>query len=488
MSLLNARGFRALGLFLLAAGLLGIAPLWAQTATSSGTFSGRVTDKTGALVVGAQITLTNVQTGALRSAPSNGSGLYNFSLVSPGTYILTATKSGFATSHSLPASVQVGETISVNFAMQPGSQSQTVEVTAATPLVNAAQTGVSGNISTTQVQNLPLNGNDYGSLAVLVPGVKPVQPYDPTKQRVATFSVDGGSGRNVNVTVDGIQDKDNTVGGPVMQLPLNAVQEFKVSSSRFSAANGRSEGASINVVEKQGTNKFHGGAQYYFTNTSLNADDYFSKQAHQPTPEFDRQQFGADIGGPVRKNKDFFFFAFFRDNEKTEIPVSATAYQQLTLAEAVGAKPLEVIPTPYHDNRYSVRLDHTINASNHLSGNFNWQSNYGLNDQDGSTDDGTTNNFTKNALVLGGLTWSSVINPNTVNSMTAGYQSWNNYIDTNDITKYAISFPDAVMGIHSAVPQHSIQKKWEFRDDLSMNRGNHGLKFGVEYLWEPVLG
>ncbi|MGH9467158.1 MAG: carboxypeptidase regulatory-like domain-containing protein, partial [Terriglobales bacterium] len=339
------RPVRSLCLVVLAASLIGLAPLAAQTAASSGSFSGRVTDKTGALVVGAQITLTNVQTGTARSAPSNSSGLFNFSLVTPGTYILTATKSGFATSHSLPATVEVGQTISVNFAMQPGSQTQTVEVTAATPLVNAAQTGVSGNISTTQVQNLPLNGNDYGSLAVLVPGVKPVQPYDPTKQRVATFSVDGGSGRNVNVTVDGIEDKDNTVGGPVMQLPLNAIQEFKVSPSRFSAANGRSEGASINVVEKQGTNKFHGGAQYYFTNTSLNADDYFSKQSGEKTPEFGRQQIGADIGGPVRKNKDFFFFAFFRDNEKTEIPVTALAVTQATAAESIGAKPISVIPT-----------------------------------------------------------------------------------------------------------------------------------------------
>ncbi|MGH9467942.1 MAG: carboxypeptidase regulatory-like domain-containing protein, partial [Terriglobales bacterium] len=430
----------------------------------------------------------NISTGVTRSAPSNASGMYNFALVTPGTYLISATKSGFAKSNSAPTAVEIGETLTLNFSMQPGSETQTVEVTAAAPLVNAQKTGVSGNISTAQVQSLPINGNDYGSLAILIPGVKPVQPYDPTKMRVATFSVDGGTGRNVNVAVDGIEDKDNSVGGPDMQLPLNAIQEFKVSPSRFSAANGRSEGAAINVVEKEGTNKFHGGAQYYFTNTTLNADDYFSKQSDQPTPEFDRQQFGADIGGPVIKNKDFFFFAFFRDNEKTEIPITSSSVAELTSAEAIGAKPTSVIPTPYHDNRYSTRIDHTINSANHLSFTFNWQSNYGLNDQDGNETDATDNNFTKNNMILGGLTWSTIINPTTVNSLTGGYQYWNNLIATNQVTPYAVSFPDGTsFGTNGNVPQNTTEKKWQIRDDFSMNRGNHSIKLGEDTVWDPML-
>ncbi|MGH9416133.1 MAG: carboxypeptidase regulatory-like domain-containing protein, partial [Terriglobales bacterium] len=479
---------RVLTLLTLAAVLVGFAPLLAQTASSSGSFAGRVTDKTGALIVGAQIKLTNVETGASRTAPSSSSGTFNFALVSPGTYILTATKTGFATANSLPTSVQVGQTIAMNFNMQPGSQAQTVEVTALAPLVNSAQTGVASNISPTEVQNLPTNGNDFGSLAVLVPGVKPVASYDPTKTRVATFSVDGGNGRNVNITVDGVENKDNSVGGPDMQLPLNAVQEFNVSPSRFSAANGRSEGAAISVVEKSGTNKFHGGAQYYFTDTSLNADDYFSKQSGQSTPQFDRQQFGADVGGPIRKNKDFFFLAFFRDNEKTSIPVTAAALAELTLAEPIGAKPVSVIPTPYHDTRVSMRLDHTINDANHLSLNFNYQTNYGLNDQDGNTDDATENNFTKNHMILGGLTWNTVISPTTVNSLTVGYQYWGNLIDTAQYTPFAASFPDGTnFGTNGNVPQGLAEKKWEFRDDFSMNRGNHALKFGEDFAWEPQM-
>jgi hypothetical protein len=479
---------RGLQFLSLALGLI-VLPLQAQNAISSGAIAGRVTDKTGALVVGATVTLTNVQTGIARTAPSNKAGLYNFALVPPGTYVVSATKSGFAKAHSAPAQIQVGQTVTIDFSMQPGSQTQTVEVSSAAPLVNSAETGVASNISPTQVKNLPLNGNDLGSLAVLAPGVTPVNPYDPTKSRVATFAVDGSTGRNVNATVNGVEDKDNSVGGPVMQLPLNAIQEFQISPQRFSAANGRSEGAAMNIVEKQGTNQFHGGAQFYFTNTGLNANDYFSKQSGGSTPQFDRQQEGADIGGPIRKNKDFFFFAFYHDNEKTSIPVTAAAQAELTLAKPIGAQPLAVVPTPYHDNRYALRLDHTINSNNTLTFNFNWQNNYGLNDQDGNNVDATENNFTKNALILGGLTWNTIISPTVVNAFTAGYQYWNNVIDTNQVTPFSVSFPDGTsFGTNGNVPQNTTQKKWEFRDDFSILHGNHSLKFGEDLVWDPFLG
>ncbi|MGH9476855.1 MAG: carboxypeptidase regulatory-like domain-containing protein [Terriglobales bacterium] len=483
---------RVLVLLALAMSLVGIAPLVAQTATSSGTVSGRVTDKTGALIVGAQITLTNVQTGLKRQAPSNQSGLFNFALVKPGTYLVSTTKAGFATMNTAPTALAVGQTITFNFAMTPGSQTQTVEVTSVAPLLNTNETGVASNITPAQVQDLPLNGNDYGSLAVLVPGIKSVNPYDPTKSRVATFSVDGSSGRNVNVSVDGVENKDNSVGGPDMQLALNAVQEFKVSPNRFSAANGRSEGAAINVVQKSGTNQFHGGAQYYFTDTALNAIDYFSETANGGSgnkPQFDRQQYGVDVGGPVIKNQDFFFLAYYRDNETTAIPVTSQAYTEMVVAQKAGlpVDPVQSIPTPYNDNRWSTRFDHTINSANNLSLTFNWQSNYGLNDQDGNTDDGTQTNFTKNNMILGGLTWNTVISPTTVNSLTGGYQYWNNLIDTNQITPYSISFPSFSAGVNGNVPQNTTEKKWEIRDDFSTNHGNHDLKFGEDYVWDPML-
>src|SRR5262249_50349495 len=154
------------------------------------------------------------------------------------------------------------------------------------PLVDQQKTDVSANFTPEQIQELPLNGRDIGSIAYLAPGVKQVDSYDPTKNRISVFGVNGSSGRNVNVTVNGIDNKDNTVGGPVMQLPMEAVQEFAISTQRFSAANGRSEGAAINVVTKSGTNSYHGALYGYFRDQALNANDFFSKQANNDKPPY----------------------------------------------------------------------------------------------------------------------------------------------------------------------------------------------------------
>src|SRR4029079_13405417 len=135
------------------------------------------------------------------------------------------------------------------------------------------------NITPRDVQDLPLNGRDLGNLAYLAPGAKPVDSYDPTKRRISVFGINGSSGRNVNVTVNGVDNKDNTVGGPVMQFPLEAIQEFNISTQRFSAANGRSEGAAVNVITKAGSNNYHGSLYLYDTETALNAIDKLTEDA-----------------------------------------------------------------------------------------------------------------------------------------------------------------------------------------------------------------
>src|SRR5205823_15034207 len=197
---------------------------------------------------------------------------------------------------------------------EPGKLTDVITVNETSlPLVDVLKTDVSLNITPAQVQELPLNGRDFANLAFLAPGAKPVNCYDPTKNRIAVFGIDGSAVRNVNITVNGIDNKDNTVGGPVMQLPLEAVQEFNISMQRFSAANGRSEGAAVNVITKAGTNNWHGGLYYYDTETALNANDAISKENKAPTPQFSRQQFGGNVGLPIRRDKDFFFFALERE-------------------------------------------------------------------------------------------------------------------------------------------------------------------------------
>src|SRR6185295_12129121 len=243
---------------------------------------------------------------------------------------------------------------------------------------------ISVNIPPREVQDLPLNGRDLGNLAFLAPGVKPVDSYDPTKRRISVFGINGSSGRNVNVTVNGIDNKDNTVGGPVMQFPLEAIQEFVISTQRFSAVNGRSEGAAVNVVTKAGSNDFHGSAFFFLRDKALNAAEVSpTNTAIKSKPPFNRKQFGGSIGGPIHKgdHPTFFFFAYEKQKEKTSIAVDSQAFAELTLAKSLGADPATSLPTPYNDRRWNLRIDHSFNANNNIFASFSDQSNIGLNDQ-----------------------------------------------------------------------------------------------------------
>jgi hypothetical protein len=470
--------------------------LYAQ-ATATGILGGTVTDPTGGVVPNAAIKISNKETGLTREMKSGQAGLYRFDLLPAGTYQLQATLAGFATASAENVNVFVGQTTTLDIGLTPATQSQTVTIEAAgAQLVDTERSDVSLPINTQMVQNLPLNGRDFVNLAILAPGAKPVDSYDPTKNRVSVFAVNGSSGRNVNLTINGIDDKDNTVGGPVMQLPLEAVQEFKISTQRFSAANGRSEGAAINVITQSGTNQYHGSLYFFDREQQFNTLNYFEQTAHggdgQKSP-FSRQQFGGSIGGPVRKDKDFVFFTLERQRESTSIVADGQAFSELTLAAGAGlpAQPARIIPTPYYDWRYNGRWDHRINDKNNLFVSYSNQNNRGENDQSTSTNDLTAGNFTTNQLIASNLTFNSVLSPAVVNSFTAGYQYWNNLIDsTNKVPNVTFS-PQTIsvnFGTNVNVPQQSYQVKWQFKDDLSITKGKHTFRTGIDYLWEPKLG
>jgi hypothetical protein len=427
----------------------------------------------------------------VRTTTTSDTGYYSFNLLPIGIYSITITKTGFATS-SQTIEIQVGQTVTVNAELQVGATSQVIEVTSEAPLLEQTSTSVSQNITPSQVEQLPLLGRDVANLAYLAPGVKATDSYDPTKNRYAILSVNGSGGRNVNVTVNGIDNKDNTVGGPVMQLPLEAVQEFQISTQRFSAQNGRSEGAAINMITKQGTNAYHGSFFSYFRESALDTDqkvpngDGTSSPAH---PDYTRQFFGGSIGGPFVKNKLFGFFALERERESQGLAEDTTSYNELVLAKDNGfaAQPAAVIPRPFYEYRYNGRMDWTINNNNNAYISYTSQANNSLNDQSSATSDLTNGNYTINHLQIANLTVNSILPNNAVNQFTFGFQYWNNLINTN-IHAPLITFPDASIGTNTNVPQQSFQRKWQFKDDVSKVVGKHTLKAGVDYIWNPVEG
>ena len=283
-------------------------------ATASSALRGTVTDSTGAAVVGATVTVTSANTGATRTVKTTSDGSYVVEPLQVGAYVVKVSMQGFATASANKVETLIGATTTQNFSLKTGTATEVVEVTSEVPLVDQLKTDVSENITPTQVEQLPMIGRDVANLAYLAPGVKATDSYDPTKNRYAIISVNGQGGRNVNVTVNGIDNKDNTVGGPVMQLPMEAVQEFEIATQRFSAANGRSEGAAINMITKSGTNKYHGSLFANFKDQSLNADEKLT-DGSKVNPPYTRQWFGGSVGGPFVKDKVFGFFAYERQRE-----------------------------------------------------------------------------------------------------------------------------------------------------------------------------
>jgi hypothetical protein len=456
-------------------------------ATATATLHGTVTDKSGAVVPGAEVKITQKETGLNRVANTGSEGLYRFDLLQAGRYEVRISARGFATALYENVELAVGQTTTIDATLGLSQQAEVVTVEAGALLVDVEKTDVSRYVTPTEVVDLPSNSRDFAALAAVAPGARPVNSYDPTKNRIGVFAVNGSNGRNVNVTVNGIDNKDNTVGGPVMQLPLEAIQEFNISTQRFSAANGRSEGAAVNVITKSGSNELHGSLFYQDRRDAFQANDYFSEQGKQPKPPFLRQQFGGSIGGPLKKDKTFLFFALEREREETSFPVTDKAFTELSLVTSLGAKPARVIPTPYYDWRYNGRIDHRLNEKHAFSASYTNQNNRGLNDQSGQTNDLTAGNFTTNQLIIANVSLSSVLTPSVVNVATAGYQYWNNLIDS-DLRAPNFTFPSAYFGTNGNVPQQSFQKKWQFKDDLSITKGKHSFKTGFDYLYEPVLG
>src|SRR6266404_4854612 len=457
-------------------------------ATASGTIEGTVLDKSQSSISGAEVTITSKATGTTRSATSSDAGTFRFDLLSAGFYTVKVSKDGFSTIVET-VELLVGQTSTANVTLNPGSVSETIEVTEQAPLLEVAKTSVSQNITPSEVQELPLLGRDVANLAYLAPGVKATDSYDPTKNRYAILSVNGQSGRNVNVTINGVDNKDNTVGGPVMQLPLEAVQEFVISTQRFSAANGRSEGAAINMITKAGTNKYHGSAFGFFREQQFNAENVFEKQSGQKGP-YSRQFFGGSVGGPIVKDKLFGFFAIERQREHTSVSEDPTAFAELQIAKAAGlaAQPSAVIPRPFFETRYNGRMDYRFNDRETAYISYTSQANDSLNDQSGQTGDLTEGNFTKNHLQAANFTLNSVLSNSLVNSALVGYQYWNNIIDSTLKVPLVTFIGGSSFGTNGNVPQQSYQRKWQFRDDITKTYGKHTLGVGIDFIYNPKLG
>ena len=302
---------------LLMAALLLPVPAFAQFDTA--TVLGTVKDSSGAVVPGATVTLKNTATGISASAVSDSDGNYQFLNVRVGTYNLRAELQGFSAAEAKDVAVTVNARQRVDLTLAVGSLGETVEVQAASPLLEMESSGRDQVIAKEQIVNLPLNGRNYADLALLSPGVRRSAISD---SRDASFNVNGLRSAVNSFMLDGVDNNsygtsNQGFSNQLVQVSPDAVEQFKVQTNNFSAEYGRTGGAVINASMRSGTNRFSGTGWEFNRNTKLNAEGYFHPSAGKP--KFDRNQFGFVLGGPIVRNRTFFFTDYegFRQTTKT---------------------------------------------------------------------------------------------------------------------------------------------------------------------------
>lgn len=301
----------------LALSLFACFPLMAQV--TGGTISGTVTDPSGGAVPKVKIVITNTATGITRQVISDQSGFYTAPNLQPGTYDVTASASGFATQERKGAVVTVGGEQTLNLVMKLGAVTQKVTVTTAAPLIQLASSSISNQVNSVTVRQLPLNGRSWTQLATLQPGVASMGSLQPgvgngsgsargNRGFGTQLTISGGRPEQNNYRIDGISvnDYDNSSPGDALgaALGVDAIQEFSVITTNYSAEYGRTSGGVINAVTRAGTNQFHGNVYEFLRNSALDARNYFDGSK---IPPFKRNQFGASAGGPIRKNSSFIF-------------------------------------------------------------------------------------------------------------------------------------------------------------------------------------
>src|SRR3984957_20107618 len=277
---------------------------------------GTVTDSTGAVVPNADVTLTNLGTKEKRRTMSNSPGDYHFTLLSVGHYSITVNATWFATSITKDLSVEAGDHARNNVQLQPGSDRTVVEVTASTPLLQTDSATVSSTVTAKAVQDLPLNGRNFVQLVQLVPGanegpgtgLSSGNRPDDRRTNPAGLSVNGQDDTLNNWVIDGIDDNERIIGTIGVKPNVEGIQEITIQTNSYAAEAGRTAGGVINVVTRSGTNQFHGSVYEYFRNDIFDARNFF--QTTGPKPELRQNQYGGSIGGPVTKNKMFFYFDY----------------------------------------------------------------------------------------------------------------------------------------------------------------------------------
>jgi hypothetical protein len=460
----------------------------------TGAISGTVKDESGAVIPGAGVTITNKATDFNRAIVTNTEGLYSAPALPPGEYEVRVEVPRFRTLVR-PATVVAGSGTTVDITMSLGATEEVLTVETATPQINYDTHSVAGLIARENIEDVPLNGRSSLQLAALEPGV--TVNAGATSQFNAMFNVSilgsnggatAGSGVGPVITMDGGVINDEVEGGTSMNFSQEVVQEFQISSANFDASTGIAAGGGVNIVTRSGGNDFHGSAYFFYRDHNMAAYPGLKRSAFNPNPFFARRNPGAWLGGPIRKDRLFFFFSYEHTNQTSVIT---------ELNDIPSLQPLNGIwASPLHYNWLTTRFDYRLSDRHTLFARYSHDgnANFGPYNGTGAPSAWIHNSNWSDQSILG---LTSVFTPSVVNDLRAQYHYWSNK-GTNAVPEEC-QLPcigAGLPGISSMVgsgtflygagnevngPQFHQSRSYQVSDTLTWMKGTHRLRFGADY-------
>lgn len=467
------------GVLALATCILGVTMFpanaaFAQATNTSGSMQGTITDPSGAVVPGALITLTNTGTGEAKSLKADSAGFYNSGPLTPGNYSVAVTAPGFSTVKGSTA-VQISSIATNNYKLAVGTNAEVVEVQGSGVQVNTQQSNVQSVITQQQIENLPVQGRNFLDLAQLEPGVQlqSGETFDPTKAGYSALSIGGVSGRTTRILLDGSDITDETVGTTIFNVPSGAISEFQLNRSTGDVSGDITSSGSVFVATPSGTNAFHGQGFYFFQDHSVG----FANSGGGVNPPFQRNQFGGFAGGPVIKDKLFFFGDIERIKQDSGQAVTLSP----TFAAVQAANPF--FGSPFRDTYSVIRLDYQAPKGLHLFARANYEVN-----SVASTFGFGYSRYANRDNTPGLSAGADFITGKFTHSFRGGYEKFHNLISDasgsgvyNPIPSIELEVPGSNLftGPNLLAPQQTYQSEKQFRYDGSWTKGAHTLRYGA---------
>lgn len=453
------------------------------TSVNGGSIQGTITDPSGAVVPGATIVIRGVDTGSKKTLTTDSAGFYSVGPLNPGNYNVTVTQTGFTTL-SVSTVVRTGTATTGSFKLQLGGSAVVVEVSSGAVQVNTDQAGVSDVISKEQIDSLPVNGRNFLDLAQIEPGVilQTGESFDPTKAGYSAISTSGVSGRTTRILLDGQDISDETVGTTIFNVSSGAIGDFQMNRSTQDVSGDVTSTGQILVSTNSGTNRFHGQAFYDFQDQRA----LFAKTEGGIATPFQRNQFGGSVGGPIIKDKLFFFANAERIKQESPVAISLGS-----TFSAINAK-YPVVPSPFRSTYSTARLDYTGPWGGHYFIRANYDvnissSNFGFSYE-------LYNNRDNTPGLAGGADFTA---GHFTHSFRSSYEKFHNLLidgSTGNSSLYpgftgiSLRYPAAGLwsGPNYEGPQGTFQSDKQLRYDGSWTKNAHVIRYG--YNLNRVLG